>query len=412
LSRNSDNGFDTRFDTIQPSTKTVPTSIDRTSTVRKPHRDFPLFPHATGRWAKKVRGKFVYFGKVADDPQGSAALALWLEQRDDLLAGRTPRSSRDELTIRDLCNRYLSVKQHQVETREISRRHFDAVYTACELLIEHFGRSRSVSDLTTEDFESLRASLARTRASWALGSVIAKIRTMFKYAYEARLIDRPMRYGPTFKRPGKSALRRERANKPRRLFTEAELRKIIDTARGQLKAMILLGINGGMGNADCGQLRLSNLNLSGGWLDFPRPKTGVGRRFPLWPETVEAIKESLTDRPDPKEAADRDLVFVTKYGRAWYQDKDGASAVGHEFRKLLSELKILREGLSFYTLRHTFATEAGAVRDEVALGSVMGHADSSMAEHYRERIDDARLKAVTDHIHAWLWPKALRRKAK
>ena len=45
----------------------------------KPRPDFPLFPHATGRWAKKIRGEFKFFGKVADDPNGEAALELWLE---------------------------------------------------------------------------------------------------------------------------------------------------------------------------------------------------------------------------------------------------------------------------------------------------------------------------------------------
>jgi hypothetical protein len=65
----------------------------------KPHPDFPLFPHANGRWAKKVRGKFVYFGKCTDDAKGQAALDLWLDQKDDLLAGRIPREKRDGLTV-------------------------------------------------------------------------------------------------------------------------------------------------------------------------------------------------------------------------------------------------------------------------------------------------------------------------
>ena len=46
----------------------------------KPRHDFPLFPHLTGRWAKKVRGKFHYFGKVAGDEKGQAALDQWLNR--------------------------------------------------------------------------------------------------------------------------------------------------------------------------------------------------------------------------------------------------------------------------------------------------------------------------------------------
>src|SRR5438128_6814116 len=83
----------------------------------KPYPDFPLFPHATGRWAKKIRGKMHYFGPWGD-PDG--ALRKYLDQKDDLHAGRTPRLQGDGLTVRDLLNRFLTSKKHLVDSREIT----------------------------------------------------------------------------------------------------------------------------------------------------------------------------------------------------------------------------------------------------------------------------------------------------
>ena len=71
-----------------------------------------------------------------------------------------------------------------------------------------------------------------------------------------------------------------------------------------MKAMILLGINCGFGNADCGNLPVAALDLDGSWVDYPRPKTGINRRCPLWPETVEALRVAFAKRPAPKTADD------------------------------------------------------------------------------------------------------------
>src|SRR5580704_16039416 len=90
----------------------------------KPSPDFPLFPHATGRWAKKVRGQLHYFGKWADDPKGERALNTWIEQKDDLLAGREPRPKGDAAgpTVKFACDAFLTHKEQQRDNGEIQPR--------------------------------------------------------------------------------------------------------------------------------------------------------------------------------------------------------------------------------------------------------------------------------------------------
>src|SRR5262249_7926513 len=70
---------------------------------------------------------------------------------------------------------------------------------------------------------------------------------------------------------------------------------------------------------------------------------------------------------------------------------------------LLKTCGLYREGLGFYALRHVFRTVADEARDPVAIDLIMGHTDPSMAGHYRERIDDSRLLAVTEHVRLWLF---------
>jgi len=135
---------------------------------RKPRPDFPLFPHASGRWAKKIRGKFCYFGKVADDPDGQAALERWLDQKDELLAGRTPRVQGEGLTVRDLVNHFLTSKRHLLDTREIQSRTWQDYYATCERVVRVFGPGRLVADLAADDFDRLRADFAKTHKAVCL----------------------------------------------------------------------------------------------------------------------------------------------------------------------------------------------------------------------------------------------------
>jgi integrase len=376
-----------------------PTTAARSDKPVKPYADFPLFPHAAGVWAKKIRGKTHYFGPWSDP---DAALAKYLEQKDALHAGRKPRESSTGATVHDLVNRFLNHKQALVDAGELSPRTWGDYKVACDEVVVAFGKRRLLDDLDSDDFAGLRKRMAEKWGAVRLGNTIQYVRSLFKHAFEAGMMDRPMRFGPGFKRPSKKVLRLKRAKQGVKLFTADEIRRLLDAAGAPVKAMFLLGINAGFGNGDCGRLPLSALDLDRGWVDFPRPKTGIARRCPLWPETVAAIREALAKRPEPKDPADAGLVFLTQRGAAWAKDIP-ANPLSAETRKLLNQLGI--DGArNFYALRHTFRTVADGAKDQPAADHIMGHEVAHMSSVYREGIDEARLRTVADHVRAWLFP--------
>ena len=367
----------------------------------KPYPDFPLFPHATKRWAKKIRGRLHYFGKWGD-PTG--ALALYQQQREDLHAGRTPRLPNGQLTVRDLLNRFLTAKQLLVDAGEITDRTFADYHSSCKRLGEQLGLDRLVDDLACDDFDRLRAAVAKKWGPVALGNEVQRVRSIFKFAFDAGLIEKPVRFGPYFKRPSKKTLRHARNAMGLRMFEADQIRKLLESANVPIRAMILLGINCGYGNSDIGKLPITALDFKAGWATFPRPKTGIPRRCPLWPETIKAVKLAISKRTEPKEKEHNGLVFITKQGRSWSRSGPD-SPLSKVFAVLQQENKLHRPGLNFYALRHTFETIAGESRDQVAVDSVMGHAPAAndMASIYRERISDERLLAVTDYVRRWLF---------
>ena len=322
--------------------------------------------------------------------------ALWADQKDDLLAGRTPRANRDGLTVGDLCNHFLTAKEQQRDAGDITPRTFADYFTTAQAARRRIRPNRLVDDLAADDFQALRASSPSDGARHRLGNEVQRVRTVFKYGYDAGLIDKPVRFGPTFKRPTTRIMRAHRQKKAPRMFEAAELRTIIDAAAQPLKAMILLGINCGFGNHDCGTLPLSALDLDGGWVNYPATQDGDRATLPAVAgnDRGDSRRQSPNDRPQ-KSPEHAGLVFVTKYGAPWAKDI-ADNPVTKEFRKLLDTLKLHRPGLGFYALRHTFETIAGGSRDQVAVNHIMGHVDASMAAAYREQIDDDRLHAVVD----------------
>jgi integrase len=385
----------------------------------KPYPDFPLSAANIGRWQKKINGKIHYFGRWGKEvdakmtriePEGcwQSALEEYEQKRDALYAGRKPREKGEELTVVVMCDAFLVSKKNLMESGEITARTFMEYCGTTDRLAAMFGRDRPVDDLGPEDFNALRASVAKQWGPVRLGNEVQRVRSVFKFALESGLIDKPTLFGPRFKKPTRKVLRQNRAASAKKLFTAEEIHALLGAASPQVKAMILLGVNCGFGNGDCASLSAEALDLERGWVDYARPKTGIPRRCSLWPETVAALRAAIAKRPTPKDPADADAVFMTKYGHRWVRTQGTnhvpVDSVCLEFGKLLRALHINgRRGLGFYALRHTFRTVADPTKDFPAIRYVMGHADESIDATYRERIEDSRLVAVAEHVRKRLF---------
>lgn len=410
------------------SAATVATPIQRPS---KPFDGFPLYAHPLGYWSKKIAGTIVHFGRwgriqkkkmvaLPYEPAWKEALESYRKHESDARSGALDgvvvmrdddRALPGEVDINRVCNDFYNHKLQLRNAGKLRISSMDSYKSITDLIVAEFGGKTLVKNLTARDFVALRARMAERWGEQKLKDSVTRVRSVFKYAYEIELIPAPIPclqpHSTIFHPPSQADIRKEKNKHEKEhgknKLTAVECRKLIANTKIPLKAMILLGLNCGFGNTDCATLHFSAMDLDNGWIEYPRSKTGVWRRCPLWPETVEALREAIAIRPKPALPEYADTVFLRRHGKTWDQ-REKASAITYAVGTAMKAAKIHRKGLGFYTLRHTFRTEADATLDFPAVRLIMGHTDTNkMDEAYRLDISSERLVAVTNYIRNWLF---------
>lgn len=348
----------------------------------KPYPTFPLTPHASGKWVKRIAGRSVYFG-TWDDPDGAL--------REYLAATSTEQTSKT-LTVADGVNMFLHSKKLQANRGEVANRSFLEYVSTGRMLTRHFGRDFPIAALSPARFSEYRQSRGSVRNLVSLGNEVQRIRTIFGWLAKNKHIA-AVEFGSDFRKPSALQRRRHKRTQGAKTFDPIKLRWIISESGLQLGAMILLGVNCGYYPSDCARLRPEHID--GDWLAVPRWKTEEDREAWLWPETLAAIDAWLQSGLRP---ASSQTLFCRVNGDSW---EDSSNLVSKHFRQALGRCG-MRSG-AFSWLRHTCETIGGGCKDQVAVNRVMGHVDASMAGVYRHGFDRDRIVAVCGHVREWLY---------
>jgi len=392
----------------------------------------PTWPHpqivrltadtSRNQWVKRIRGKLYSFGVLRYPDR---ALTRYQREGPALHAGRLPASrlpgaAPGSLTVGELVGRWLDNRAAAVESGRLAECTYRNYHHTASRLLAGLGVRRLVVNLGPADFERLISDCeyGPTRracfVTWA--------RQVFGWAADQQLIAAVPVYGKAF-RAGSAKERRElRYRAGANMFSAAQVRALVDAATPLMRAAVLLGINGGMGNTDIAGLECSTVLLegqdtaamaaamaglgsgpgglgpgadtaTGGHIFYLRKKNAVERFIPLWPETARALA-GIYPTGGP-----RGLWFTDRAGRALIRGR--TDGVASRFKRLSVKCGASEKRRGFYTLRHTFRTVADAAGDQHATARIMGHVIPGMAGVYVEAITAERCAAVAEHVRTW-----------
>jgi len=395
---------------------------------------------ASGQWSKRIKGHVYYFGAVATDPQGGQAKGAYRQRIKGILDGTDHMrvvTLQGPMTVGQLVSSFLADFREQVRNGKKSNRTLGDYIAELTKFVEAVKSQTHVAGLGPAHFAEYSKTFdKRSLGNHARRRVIAYVRACLNYGAAVKHgmgWYPPVNYGPAFIQPdvSRNAIRKEREDSGRidnldRIATGAEIDKLVKVATPLHKAIIMLAVNTGMGIADIGRLRWKHVNMQSGKLNMPRGKTLCQRQGYIWKRTRKHLNIVAGLRHN-RRAIERDgkdaLVFVTRLGQPMYREElkrnsedrvtgvRAPNAVSGTFARLCERAK-LDDGLTFYKLRHTFATYARRINDPDARLLCMGHESkkSSSDENYNHAaaanvIDFARIKRVALAVKAGLWPK-------
>lgn len=364
-------------------------------------------------WYKKVNRKPKWICSLTIAPTPEAADDYY-EKNFSALWQPAPVATA-AVKVKDLSNHFLERKSRA----GISQRAYDEYERALTDFADVVGDETRVDELAPLHFAGVRLAWSKRFGPDRLKKFIGTVRSMFNWARRPPFRLPEPDYGDEFDPPRKVDFRLNRKEHRERngvkLFTPAEVGKLLAKSDRAMRAMILLALNGGFGNTDVSALPRSVVDLEGGWIDYARSKTGTDRRVPLWPETIKALRDVFNYHPKsrvrPEVFASPALVFLTRKGRPYIEQTRGRQSgkllhkddVSTRFNVFCAACGLSRQGRGFYSLRRTFRTLADEHGDQRAAARVMGHEVGDVGGIYVLHVSDARLRALTDSVRLRLF---------
>lgn len=174
--------------------------------------------------------------------------------------------------------------------------------------------------------------------------------------------------------------------KPRRFFEKEEVAALLKACDKHFRPIVLAALFTGARFGELRGLRWQDVNLATAKLELFRSKVGNADRLDLHPVLVKELGRLKKSRPT---AGPSDFIFLSRRSTPWVN-------IRKSWNRAMKAAKLDgRDGLTFHSLRHTFATffldGGGAVTD---LRAQLGHVELSTTQRYAALVNQRRRDSV------------------
>jgi integrase len=230
---------------------------------------------------------------------------------EQLWSDRQRRSKRVEIgkMIGDASKRFIEGKQDEARTGVRSSDGADNIRRWLTKFVVFAGELTAIDQISFEVWERWqRSCLAKSRQTQTeeAAKEYQVSKTFVRWLWKQELLTPPRNLDDRLKFP--------RWTKAIVTYSNANVKKTVRLATGQLKLHLLLMLNCGMTQKDISDLRKDQINIKAGTISRKRSKTELQANTPLvtyhlWPSTLAELKRHLSSHDT--------LALTTKSGQAW-----------------------------------------------------------------------------------------------
>jgi len=251
-------------------------------------------------------------------------------------------------------------------------------------------RARRLDEIDVASFLDYRAFRMKTRNSPdGRGGTVSPATVNRDQQFLSRVLNEAVVDGHLAKNPLAGMKKLKEPRKPRRWLGKDEIALLIEKSSRRFRPLVVAAVTTGARKCELTRLKWSDIDFAAGKISIFRQKVGTSDSLDLHPMLARELLALKARRGKKRKVEDGDHVFLSRRGvafisvaRSWKLAVEAAGLAG-------------REGLTFHSLRHSFAVhalESGAAVPDVQ--AQLGHASLATTQIYAASVSRRRRDMV------------------